>query len=263
MPKSHWQQKAATDQFWRDAAEKGKEQFKKQTFDEFDDFFDFKQTLDDRNVTRDDTRGTDIKSDVTIEFLQAVKGDVVGVELNKRVICHSCKGTRAQKDSKPKKCFECGGRGSFIGNYGIRKRCLKCDGAGCIPNIRCPDCEGLGVQRQILREEVSLPGGLSDKQKVKIRYLGHAADVVTSKPGDLLLTINIKQHEFFTRDGKHISSEVPITLVEALKGARMTVQTVDGPLTIQTEPGVSSGDTMTLKHFGVPEFDPPEGYDPE
>jgi len=59
MPKSHWQQKAATDQFWRDAAEKGKEQFKKQTFDEFDDFFDFKQTLDDRNVTRDDTRGTE------------------------------------------------------------------------------------------------------------------------------------------------------------------------------------------------------------
>ena len=56
---------------------------------------------------------------------------------------------------------------------------------------------------------------------------------------------------------------MPITLVEALKGARMTVQTVDGPLTIQTEPGVSSGDTMTLKHFGVPEFDPPEGYDPE
>lgn len=98
-------------------------------------------------MARDDTRGTDIKQDVWLEFLDAIKGGTVTVELNKRVICHSCKGTRAAKDSKPKKCFECGGRGSYISNYGIRKRCLKCDGAGCIPKVRCQECEGLGVQR--------------------------------------------------------------------------------------------------------------------
>lgn len=43
----------------------------------------------------------------------------------------------------------------------------------------------------------------------------------------------------------------------------MTVQTVDGPVTIMTKPGVCSGDTFRLKHFGAPEFNPPEEYDPQ
>jgi len=53
--------------------------------------------------------------------------------------------------------------------------------------------------------------------------MGHAADVFTSFPGDLLLTVNINEHAFFKRDGKNIETEVPITLIEALKGARITV----------------------------------------
>ncbi len=92
--------------------------------------------------------------------------------------------------------------------------------------------------------------------------MGHAADVFTSQAGDLLLTVNIKEHEFFKRNGKTIETEIPITLVEALKGAKITVQTLDGPLTIITKPGVCSGDAMTLKNYGVPEFNAPDGYDP-
>lgn len=53
--------------------------------------------------------------------------------------------------------------------------------------------------------------------------MGHAADVFTSVAGDLLLTININQHEFFKRSGKNIETEVPVTLFEALKGAKITV----------------------------------------
>lgn len=53
--------------------------------------------------------------------------------------------------------------------------------------------------------------------------MGHASDVFTSQPGDLLLTINIKEHEFYRRVDKDIETEVPLTLVEALKGAKITV----------------------------------------
>lgn len=52
--------------------------------------------------------------------------------MNKRVMCDSCKGTKAKEGSEPRKCYECGGRGTAIGNYGIRKKCKKCNGAGCI-----------------------------------------------------------------------------------------------------------------------------------
>ena len=72
-------------------------------------------------------------------------GCKIEIDLNKRIMCHSCKGTRAAKESKPRKCYECGGRGSIIGNYSIKKRCTKCEGAGCLPKTFCQDCEGIGV----------------------------------------------------------------------------------------------------------------------
>jgi molecular chaperone DnaJ len=79
----------------------------------------------------------------------------------------------------------------------------------------------------------------------------------------LLLTIKVKEHEYFKRQDKTIETEVVITLVEALLGAKLTIQTIDGPLTIETVAGLTTGDKMTLKHYGVPEFNPPENYDPQ
>ena len=101
-------------------------------------------------------------------------------------------------------------------------------------------------------------------QKIKIPRMGHASDVYTSFAGDLLLVIKVKKHEFFERVGeKDIETEVPLNLVEAIRGAKITIQTIDGPLTIVTKPGVCTGDTMRLKHFGAHEFNPPDAYDPQ
>jgi DnaJ-class molecular chaperone len=91
--------------------------------------------------------------------------------------------------------------------------------------------------------------------------MGHAPDVFASLPGDLLLTVKVKEHAHFKRDAKNISSEIPITLLEAIQGATITVNTVYGPVTFDSPPGVCSGDTKVLKHYGVPEFNPPENYD--
>ena len=52
-----------------------------------------------------------------------------------------------------------------------------------------------------------------------------------------------------------------LTLAEALKGGEITISTVHGPLTIEYEPGTSTGDKKILKYWGVPEFNPAENYD--
>ena len=213
-------------------------------------------------MTRDDTRGADYKTEVDISFVDAIKGATITLEMNKRVECHTCRGSRAKPGSKPRKCYECGGRGSIIGNYGIKKRCPKCEGAGCLPKVMCPDCEGIGVQRQVLKEEIELPSGLRDGQKIKVPQLGHAADVVTSVPGDLLLTLRVGSHDFYKRKGNAIETKVDLTLSEALKGGTITISTVHGPLNVSYDAGTSTGDKKVLKHWGVPEFDPPENYDP-
>ena len=115
----------------------------------------------------------------------------------------------------------------------------------------------------MLKEDVELPEGLKDGQKLKVPQMGHAADVYTSVAGDLLINLKVKPHEFYERDDTTIKSEVELTLSEAILGAKITISTVHGPLNIKVEPGVCSGDTMVLKHYGVPEFEPPDHYDAE
>ena len=70
-------------------------------WDEFDDFFEFKEGgansgTGSQSHLKDETKGTDYKADVTIEFIDSFKGVKTFVEMNKRMICHSCKGTRAK-----------------------------------------------------------------------------------------------------------------------------------------------------------------------
>lgn len=105
-----------------------KKAYQQHVFKEFEEFFEFGN---DGEVTRDDTIGAPIKHDVEIEFLEAINGCEKKVVLDKRVFCGTCKGRRADMTKDPRKCYECGGRGSIIGNYGIRKKCTKCHGSGC------------------------------------------------------------------------------------------------------------------------------------
>ena len=97
-----------------------------------------------------------------MNFLDAINGADLEIELNKRVVCKSCNGRRADLSKKPRPCFECGSRGSVIGNYGIRKKCQKCDGSGCQVKVDCKECDGLGVTRGDITENIYLPKGIKD-----------------------------------------------------------------------------------------------------
>ena len=61
--------------------------------------------------------------------------------------------------------------------------------------IDISDCEGLGVQRNLVKEDVDLPAGVPDGQKLRFKGLGHASDVFQVLSGDLLITIKVKPHD--------------------------------------------------------------------
>lgn len=79
--------------------------------------------------------------------------------------------------------------------------------------------------------------------------------------GDLLLNVKIKKHEVFAREGLNIISEVPISITEAVLGCKITIETIDGKISIEVKPGTSSGQELALRHHGMPPFHPPENYD--
>ena len=68
--------------------------------------------------------------------------------------------------------------------------------------------------------------------------------------GDAIITIEVRGHPFFTRDGDHIRLDLPVTLKEAVAGGPVKVPTVDGPVMLNIPPGTTSGKTLRLKGRG-------------
>ncbi len=68
--------------------------------------------------------------------------------------------------------------------------------------------------------------------------------------GDALVTIHINDHPFYERDGDNVTLELPISLKEAVQGAKIKVPTVDGPVMLSIPAGSNSGKTLRLKNKG-------------
>ena len=255
-------------EFWEEAEKQGrgsrmdqKQEYKQNVFDDFDEFFNFNDQ--DYDPSRDDTKGADYKAELETSFIDAINGCQTQMTLNKRVVCKKCNGRRADMSQKPRRCYECGGRGSKVGNYGIRKKCLKCQGSGCQVKTPCPSCDGLGLQRMDIKETIYLPQGVTDGQKIKLSQLGHCADCFGSPAGDLLLTIRVQEHEIMWREGQDIVSRVPISFTTAILGGNIQVETVDGVKEIPIAAGTQNLDELTLQNLGAWQFDQTKSYDPK
>lgn len=95
--------------------------------------------------------------------------------------------------------------------------------------------------------ELKVPPGVEDGQQVR---LGGKGEQGPGGFGDAIVTIDIAPHAFFVRDGNHIRVDLPITLTEALDGAKVKVPTVDGAVMLTIAPGTTGGRTLRLKGKG-------------
>ncbi|MFJ6279978.1 DnaJ C-terminal domain-containing protein [Arthrobacter subterraneus] len=97
--------------------------------------------------------------------------------------------------------------------------------------------------------DVRIPAGIRDGQKVRVRGKGQNGPAGS---GDLMVTVNVKPHPFFQRDGDNIRVHVPVTFPEATLGAQIEVPTLDGEkVTVKVPAGTPSGRTLRVKGRGV------------
>jgi DnaJ-class molecular chaperone len=87
------------------------------------------------------------------------------------------------------------------------------------------------------------------EEGTKIRLAGQGQPGAGGN-GDAIVTISINPHRFYTRDGDNIRLDLPVSLDEALLGAKVKVPTVDGPVIVTVPKGASSGKTLRLKGRG-------------
>jgi DnaJ-class molecular chaperone len=98
--------------------------------------------------------------------------------------------------------------------------------------------------------EVTIPQGVTDGQTIRLRGKG-SPGVGGGPAGDALVTITVAPHPTFRREGDDIEIELPITLDEAVLGAKVETPTIDGPVKLTIPKGVSSGRVLRLRGKGV------------
>lgn len=97
---------------------------------------------------------------------------------------------------------------------------------------------------------VRIPAGAADGSRVRIPGQG-GAGANGGPPGDLILVIHVEPHPLFERDDNDLLLDVPITVSEAIKGAKVKVPTFEGDVTIKVPAGTSSGTKLRLRGKGV------------
>jgi DnaJ-class molecular chaperone len=96
--------------------------------------------------------------------------------------------------------------------------------------------------------EVKIPAGLADGQQIRLKGQGLSGPGAV---GDALITVNIAPHPLFERDGNNLRLELPVTLYEAVLGAKVRVPTLDGAVELAIPAGTSSGRTFRIKGKGI------------
>ncbi|MBI2396139.1 MAG: DnaJ domain-containing protein [Deltaproteobacteria bacterium] len=112
---------------------------------------------------------------------------------------------------------------------------------------------GATLQLQIGGQSVTvrIPPGADEGSRVRIAGHGAPAPMQGGQAGDLLLTLHVKPHPHFRREGDDLHLELPLTLAEAYHGAKVRVPTVDGGVTMKVPPRTQAGQKMRLKGKGV------------
>jgi len=189
--------------------------------------------------------------------MDALSGWNYSMRILKQIVCGDCKGTRSAPDSSPSLWAEWGGRGFSISHFGLKKVCTKWEGAGHFTRDPCVKWNGAGViADEYVDDEIKIPKGVKEGQKLRFTNKGHASEVYNAKPGDLIAKIMIKEHETFKRDGYNIISEVPITVTQAILGSKVTLETVHGEKEVEISGGVHNNLRYVLKNYGAPSIDP-------
>jgi molecular chaperone DnaJ len=175
--------------------------------------------------------------------------------------CERCEGDGAEPGTEHVTCVTCGGQGqlqqvsrSVFGEFVRTQSCPTCGGAGRVAETPCTACEGAGRTIQTKDIEVEIPAGIHDGQRIRIRGAGHAG-ANGGLPGDAYVELRVARDPRFERDGDDILSQVDLTIVEAARGATLSVPTLEGDQQLAFDAGTQPGEVRVLRGKGMPSLE--------
>ncbi len=203
-------------------------------------------------------QGNDILQRVTVSFEEAAFGCKKEVNYGRVEACPECDTTGAKKGTDVETCATCHGTGqvrvqqrTMLGMMQTSRTCDDCHGTGKKIKDPCTYCKGKGYVKNSKKLEVSIPAGIDDGQKVAIRSQGDCGRN-GGMAGDLIISVSVRPHPIFERNGYNIYCEVPITFTEATLGAKIEIPTLEGKETYEIPEGTQNGTAFTLRGRGIP-----------
>jgi len=160
-------------------------------------------------------RGDDVHAVVDLSFAEVVRGTSVRLDVQRFSACSSCGASGAGR-------------------------------AG-----RCSACTGRGVRRVVEPVGVVVPAGVDSGAQIRVGGEGNAGPFGGPR-GDLLVSTRVGEHPFFQRKGDNVHCDVPISVWEALLGARIRVPTPSGEAVLVVPPGTTGGQVFRLRGQGLP-----------
>ncbi len=210
-----------------------------------------------RSSANSPRRGSDIQESVNITFMEACNGVKQEIHVNRMCTCEDCKGSGAGEGTTAEICPDCHGRGSVkttqrtpFGAISSTKPCPHCNGKGKIIKNPCTKCRGLGRVRAQKTVSIDIPAGIDDGQVIRLSGQGDCG-ANGGPSGDLLISVSVKSHPLFRRDGYDIHCDIPVTYTEAVLGAEIVVPTIDGDVKYTISEGTQTGTVFRLKGKGV------------
>lgn len=203
-------------------------------------------------------QGADLEYRLQIDFKDAVFGKNVDVVIPRMDICDQCKGSGAKAGTHPESCSACHGSGQTeviqntpFGRIVNRRICHVCGGAGKVIKEKCPTCSGSGKVKRKKKINVKIPAGIHEGAQLRISGEGEPG-INGGPPGDLYITIFVKPHDVFKREGDDLVCELPITFSQAALGDELMVPTLNGRTRLKIPAGTQTGTEFRIPGKGVP-----------
>ncbi|ORZ31091.1 hypothetical protein BCR44DRAFT_84479 [Catenaria anguillulae PL171] len=215
-----------------------------------------------RHHHQPEKRGHDLVIPLQVTLADLYNGVDIEVDVNKQILCPTCRGSGARSDDDVHTCSGCQGRGVKTfrqmlapGMFTTMQQvCDECGGKGKVVKHKCPVCSGSKVQRGSSQLTVSVERGMQPGSRIVFEREADASPDYS--PGDAVFVLEEVPHPVFVREGvNNLRTKVQIGLVEALGGFERAITHLDGhKVTLKRDKGTVTqpGFVQVVEGEGMP-----------
>ncbi len=129
--------------------------------------------------------------------------------------------------------------------------CPQCKGEGIVNGAICSRCQGSGTVIRPRQIEVTIPAGVTEGQRIRVRGQGGPGSN-GGQAGDVFLIISIRPDSRFAIDGVNLRTSIDVPVLDAVLGGEVTVQTPTGRVALTIPEGTQNGKVFRLRNQGMP-----------